>query len=57
MLTPENFPIVITSTRSLCNFSEQGNCFGNPSLALKIGHLLKKCAKIAKNPGINTGGQ
>ncbi|XP_060083174.1 uncharacterized protein LOC132562449 [Ylistrum balloti] len=32
----------------LCGYVEENNKYSNPSLALKIGHLLKKCAKVKK---------
>lgn len=48
LLVPEMFPLVISSVKLLCKYDESENCFRNPSLALKLGHLLKKCAKLAK---------
>ncbi|XP_060085124.1 uncharacterized protein LOC132564488 [Ylistrum balloti] len=43
-LVPKNFPIAVNATRKLCGYVEE-NKYSNPSLALRIGHLLKKCAK------------
>ncbi|XP_069109189.1 LOW QUALITY PROTEIN: uncharacterized protein [Argopecten irradians] len=54
VLKPEKFPTVLKSTRHLCGYSCSENKFSNPSLALKIGHLLKKCAMIQKANALMT---
>ncbi|XP_033730108.1 uncharacterized protein LOC117319405, partial [Pecten maximus] len=55
LLHPERFMLAVKATKILCNFSEDTNTYGNPSLALKIGHLLKKCAKIKKSSALSSG--
>ncbi|KAJ8915394.1 hypothetical protein NQ315_008281 [Exocentrus adspersus] len=51
LLQPKNFDVVIASVRSVCQSAT--NCvmddeYGIPSLALKIGHSLRKCALILR---------
>lgn len=55
ILCPEKFPLAVLSTKVLCQFNEVTNSYKNPSLALKIGHLLKKCAKLAKSEALING--
>lgn len=55
ILSPEKFPVVLKSTEVLCAFNEETNTYANPSLALKLGHLLKKCSKVAKSEALIHG--
>ncbi|XP_052248168.1 uncharacterized protein LOC127856165 isoform X10 [Dreissena polymorpha] len=55
ILRPEKFPLAVQSTKALCEFNEVTNSYKNPSLALKIGHLLKKCSKVAKSEALING--
>ena len=55
ILVPAKFPLALKCTRTLCKFDSEVNCFGNPSLALKLGHLLKKCAKVLKCEALISG--
>ena len=45
-LYPNKFDIVVEAVRKLCGFCEGNNKYQNPSLALKLGHSLKKCCCI-----------
>lgn len=54
-LSPEHFPIIVKSVRELCGLSESKNQFAIPSLALKLGHSLKKCAMLVKSTCIMSG--
>lgn len=51
----QKFPTVIKATRVLCKYSIETNTYGNPSLALKLGHLLKKAAKVCKTDSLIHG--
>jgi hypothetical protein len=55
ILSPEKFPVVLKSTKVLCAYNAETNTFANPSLALKLGHLLKKCSKVAKSEALIFG--
>jgi hypothetical protein len=46
-MVPGKFDCVIAAVRTLCGHTSSLNTFKTPSLALKIGHSLKKCASIA----------
>ena len=45
-LYPNKFDTVVDAVRKLCGFCEENNKYQNPSLALKLGHSLKKCGSI-----------
>ena len=47
-LKPERFDHVVAAVKSLCSFEDKSgkNRVGTPSLALKLGHSLKKCVYI-----------
>lgn len=55
ILAPEKFPVAVKATKVLCKFDEVNNHYSSPSLALKIGHLLKKCAKLSKSESLING--
>lgn len=48
MLDPRNFQKLITATQNVAGYNENSVQFKKPSLALRIGHSLKKCAMILK---------
>lgn len=57
VITPEKFrKVVVAATRDLCKYSAGTNTYGNP-LAIKLGHLLKKCAKIKKSEALISGNE
>ena len=45
-ILPENFHVVVKCVRYLSGFDEETHTYATPSLALKIGHSLKECARI-----------
>lgn len=54
IIAPENFKHCLTATRELTGFDASSGTFKTPSLALKIGHALKKVAKILKRQKIES---
>ncbi|KAK4882470.1 hypothetical protein RN001_005789 [Aquatica leii] len=57
-LLPSNFDLIISATKNLCgNLKENRNQpeFQVPSLALKIGHSLKKCVFIHRGIALRLG--
>jgi hypothetical protein len=56
LISPAKFSeVVVPATRALCKYDDSTNGYGNPSLAIKIGHLLKKCARIKKSASLISG--
>jgi hypothetical protein len=45
----QKLKVVIKSTQILSSYPEDTNRYGNPSLALKMGHQLKQMGKNIKN--------
>lgn len=45
-LKPNNFYKVIQAVREVSGYDEENNCYHTPSLALKLGHSLKKIGDI-----------
>ena len=47
-MKPEHFDLIIASVKSVCSFEQSGktSAIGIPSLALKLGHSITKCAAI-----------
>ncbi|XP_054865957.1 uncharacterized protein LOC118470098 isoform X2 [Amphiprion ocellaris] len=43
---PKNFYKVIAAVRTIAGYDEEKNCYRTPSLALKLGHSLKKIGDI-----------
>jgi hypothetical protein len=56
-IQPQKFPAVVKCTRTLCGYKEDTNSYANPSLALKLGHSLKKCAKVKKSMALIEGNE
>lgn len=52
---PEKFKTVIIAVRDMCGFSDQSHVYSTPSLALKVGHTLKKVATVLKGQGLENG--
>ena len=51
-LHPSNFDIVLQCVRHLADFDEGTNTFRKGSVAMRLGHSLKKCAAILKSEAI-----
>ncbi|RUS80545.1 hypothetical protein EGW08_011685 [Elysia chlorotica] len=51
-IDPKLFPEVIAAVKKLCCFREDDNSFSVPTLALKLGHSLKKCASILRSEAL-----
>ena len=47
-MRPAEFHLIIASVKSVCSFDQSGktSAIGIPSLAMKLGHSLRKCAAI-----------
>ena len=45
-IRPSYYRMVVMACKSVSGFDSQFNKYGTPSLALKLGHSLRKCAKI-----------
>lgn len=55
LICPANYDTIIDGVRTLCNFDTKDKSKSTPSLALKIGHAVKKCAAIIRNKAIRDG--
>ena len=55
VFVPGKFFSLTAAVRQLCSFSADENKCGVPSLALKIGHSIVKCAGIVKAMQIERG--
>lgn len=53
-IAPQNFNICLTAVKQLAGFEEQTASYKTPLLALKIGHALKKLAKLMKRQAIES---
>lgn len=51
-LDPSKFNELILSIKSLAGFTDSTHMYTTPSLALKVGYSLMRCAKILKSDGI-----
>jgi len=54
-LKPKNFGFVVEAATELSGWNEEEGCMETPSIGIKLGHSLKKCAKILKAEGIRNG--
>jgi hypothetical protein len=52
---PANFQKLTASVRKVAGFDTETNAFGTPSLALKLGHAMKKCAMILLSEALQGG--
>ena len=46
LMSPKKYDTVLEAVRQLCGYSSSSNKYRIPSLALKLGHSLKKCCNI-----------
>ena len=46
-LSPDKFDIAVKAVKELCGFAQVTDKYKTPSLALKLGHSLKKCCTVA----------
>lgn len=53
-LKPKWFKTVITAVRSLAKFDQKAMKYKHPSVAIKLGHTIRKCCQILKGQGIET---
>ena len=53
-IDPAKFKFLVQAARQVAQFDKSTNLYGTPSLALKIGHTLKKCTKISKAKALET---
>ena len=53
-IKPSKFDVVIEAVKKLCNFETKDGQqdVRTPSLALKIGHLLKKCVNVVRGQAL-----
>ena len=51
-VNPKNFGFVVEAATELSGWDEEEDCMATPSIGIKLGHSLKKCAKILKGEGI-----
>ncbi|GFO10708.1 sodium/calcium exchanger 1-like, partial [Plakobranchus ocellatus] len=54
-LHPENLDLIIQSVRELAEFNEENHHFRKSSLALRLGHSIKKCASVLRAEAIKIG--
>lgn len=54
-ISPQRWRSVIKAARDVAGFNAVGHNFKSPSYALKIGHSLKKCARILRNQANEVG--
>ena len=52
---PAHFQSVIAAAKQVAGFSEVTHLFKTLSLALKVGHSVKQCAKILKGIALQNG--
>ena len=53
-IDPAKFSILVEAARNVARFDGDTCLYGTPSVALKIGHSLKKCVKIVKGKALET---
>ena len=54
-VSPQLFEDILVATRCVCGFQTTSTSYKTPSLALKLGHSLKKYAYILKGQAIASG--
>jgi isopentenyldiphosphate isomerase len=52
LVDPLKFSDVLAAVKAVCGFNESNHSFTAPSLCLKLGHAMKKCALIVKAGGL-----
>ncbi|XP_014673983.1 PREDICTED: uncharacterized protein LOC106814198 [Priapulus caudatus] len=53
-LNPGNWEVLIEGVKNLAEYDEETHTYTRPSLALKVGYSLKKCAKILRSESLMT---
>lgn len=56
-INPAHFKCVAEAARKVAGFNESGNRYKTPSLALKLGYALRKCAEIVLSEAYETNDQ
>jgi len=54
LMKPQHFCDDIKAVKCVCGFDEDSHAFRIPSLGLKLGHALKKCALLMKSQGLQS---
>lgn len=54
-IDPAKYRMVVSACKSLSSFDNLSNKYGTPSLALKLGHSLRKCSKLLLGLSIEHG--
>lgn len=54
-IDPAKFQLVVAASKDVAGFCEETHMFKTPSLGLKLGHSLKKCAKIQRGVALQNG--
>ncbi|XP_058471537.1 uncharacterized protein LOC131444863 isoform X2 [Solea solea] len=52
---PQNFPYVISAVKAAAGYEPKTNTYQTPSLALKLGHSLKKISSIVESNALMVG--
>lgn len=52
---PKNFPHVISAVKKAAGYDPKNNTYQTPSLALKLGHSLKKISSIVESNALMLG--
>ena len=55
LIDPVKFKYVVSAVRTICGFNDKSHDFAVPSLSLKLGHAVKRCAEIMKSDGLQNG--
>ena len=53
-IQPTLFKDVVKAVKTVAGYDETSGCYKTPSLALKLGHCLKRCASILKSRAIQS---
>jgi len=56
-IVPANFQVLLQCVRKVAGFNNTECTYKTPSLALKLGHSMKKCAMMAKSKGLQESNQ
>jgi len=51
-IDPTLFLDVVQAVKTMCGFHQESRAYETPTSALKVGHILRKCAKLVKTEGI-----
>ena len=53
-LQPKHFDSVVKAVKEVCGYNTVTQCYKTPTLAVKLGYSLKKCARIIKSEAMKT---